>query len=897
MQEELDRRGLGELVMPTLLKLVALGVGDEPTRRRLPRARLSAAENEVIDAFIDAGLAVSDRDGDEPIVAVAHEAMLRSWPPLATAIVDAREDLRRRAQLERAALDWDQAGRHGAYTLAGPRLQAAQTWVQAHPDELPLVQELIAASLASDAGARRRAAETLAQRVHESDPEFGARLAVAAVEEHGPVPALIDALRTALQTSRVQATLRGSDAPLTSVAWAPDGVHAATGAADGTVRVWNTTNGRLVREISGEDSVTDLAFAPDGTEIGIATGTQRSRLVGPDGERPLARSVAWPPETIMYRDPDHVVTGCGPDAVVWEGSAEIEVIRSIGSALALSPQRDRVVAVSKTATDAAIFTLAGGARLVRLENFFNHHARTDVYPSSVAWSADGTRVGAAVEEGGWVWDAHDGHLVSRLLPDEPVAAPRGRPGITSISFSADATRAVTVFRDGVARVWNTAEGRELSRLAEHGAPVTCAVFAPRGTRILTASEDGTARVWDVGHDVQPGIDGLLYQLPGQAAPLSSVAVSPDGTCIAGGATDGRIHVWADGATVLRGHSDEVTALCFSTDGSTLLSASLDGTLRFWPVGGGEPRIITGPNPGGRMAAAGARFTSAAYAPDGARVVAGLRDSTARLWDVVSGDMLGGVAHDGPVTTVAFAPDGDRIATGSGDDIFATGMTGHASGRIWDTNTRQRLQVLEHRTRVLSVAFSPDGGRLATGSEDASARIWDAAGGDELLAIRGHDAAVTSVAFSPDGGRLLTASEDATARVWDIVDGRERFVFAGHGGPVTAATFAPDGSRIATASSDGTVRLWQETGVEELLRAADQRLGERLSADDRRHFGLAERAGPPLTRVADLPSFADVDRDALIAERARSIAVGPDAGSDDENWARAEEQLRDEARLD
>jgi len=93
-----------------------------------------------------------------------------------------------------------------------------------------------------------------------------------------------------------------------------------------------------------------------------------------------------------------------------------------------------------------------------------------------------------------------------------------------------------------------------------------------------------------------------------------------------------------------------------------------------------------------------------------------------------------------------------------------------------------------------------------------------------------------------------------------------------------------------------VRLWQETGVEELLRAADRRLGERLSADDRRHFGLAERTGPPLTRVADLPSFADVARDALIAERARSIAAGPDASSDDENWARAEEQLRDEARL-
>ena len=185
------------------------------------------------------------------------------------------------------------------------------------------------------------------------------------------MPALIDALRTPLQTSRVQATLRGSDAPLTSVAWAPDGVHAATGAADGTVRVWNTTNGRLVREISGEDSVTDLAFAPDGTEIGIATGTQRSRLVGPDGERPLARSVAWLPGTTMFRDPDHVVTGCGPDAVVWEGSAEIEVIRSIGSALALGPS-------------------ATGSSRCRRRRRTRRYSRSPVEPASSVWRTSST---------------------------------------------------------------------------------------------------------------------------------------------------------------------------------------------------------------------------------------------------------------------------------------------------------------------------------------------------------------------------------------------------------------------------------------------------------------------------------------------------------------------------
>jgi WD40 repeat protein len=882
--EDLDLRGLGALVMPTLLKLVTLGAGDEPTRRRLSRTQLAPAENEVVDAFIDVNLVVSDRVEDEPVVAVAHEALLRSWPPLAAAITGARDDLRERAQLERMALDWERAGRQPAYTLAGARLHAAQAWVQTHPDAPARVHELIAASVASDASARRRAGEALARRAAEAEPEFGAQLAVAAIEEHGPIPALVDALREALQRSRVRAVLRGGDSPVTSAAWAPDGVSAATGAVDGTVRVWNTITGQLVREIAGEDPVTDVAFSPDGAELAIRTGPGRARVV----------QVA---ERILER-PAGMVNGAD-GAIDWSTSDGSGVDLRAGT---VSPDGGRILSVSPWPTRASVHVLDGEELLdlTKGAGFYTHHARPDVYASSAAWSADGRLIGAALEDSGWVWDANDGHLVAKLLPDGPVAAPPGRRAITSISFSADGSRVVTVFRDGVARVWDAGGGRELLTLGGHGEIVTRAAFSPRGTRVLTASDDGAARVFEVGdgHAAQPSVSGFLYEWPGQA-PLSSVAFSPDGTQVVAGATDGTVHLWEAGAgklAVLHGHEDEVTSVGFAPDASLIVSASLDGTLRFWPVAGGEPRTITGPNPGGHFAAAGARFTSVAYSADGTRVVAGQRDSSARIWDVTSGGELVGVRQNGPVTDVAFAPDGTRIATSSWDEMFAAGMMGQATACIWSAESPQRLHSLSHRARVLCVEFSSDSARLATGSEDASARIWDAGSGEELRAIREHRGPVTSVAFSPDGGRLLTASEDATARVWDLVDGRERFVFAGHGGPVTCAAFASDGSRIATASADGTVRVWQETGAEELLRTAHRRLPERLSADARQRFGLPETDGPPCVRVADLPSFEDADRDALIAERARSIAAAPDAGSDEENWVRAERELRAEGRL-
>jgi hypothetical protein len=111
----------------------------------------------------------------------------------------------------------------------------------------------------------------------------------------------------------------------------------------------------------------------------------------------------------------------------------------------------------------------------------------------------------------------------------------------------------------------------------------------------------------------------------------------------------------------------------------------------------------------------------------------------------------------------------------------------------------------HAESVSSVAFSPDGHQVLTGSYDDTAKLWDLSG-RELTTFAGHDENVISVVFSPDGKQVLTGSGDNTAKLWDL-SGRELMTFAGHALPVISVAFSPDGKQVLTGSRDNTTKLW------------------------------------------------------------------------------------------
>jgi WD40 repeat protein len=165
-------------------------------------------------------------------------------------------------------------------------------------------------------------------------------------------------------------------------------------------------------------------------------------------------------------------------------------------------------------------------------------------------------------------------------------------------------------------------------------------------------------------------------------------------------------------------------------------------------------------------------------------------------------------HSNGVGSVAFSPDGKTLASGSADHTI----------KLWDVTSGTELRTLiGHSETVTSVAFSPDGKILASGSFDHMVKLWDVSTGTPLRTLTvGHPYPVTSIAFSQDGKTLVSGSYDSTVTIWEVSTGRAlRTLMIEQGHPnVLSVAFSPDGKTLASGSSDSTVRIWEvSTGTE------------------------------------------------------------------------------------
>ena len=324
-------------------------------------------------------------------------------------------------------------------------------------------------------------------------------------------------------------------------------------------------------------------------------------------------------------------------------------------------------------------------------------------------------------------------------------------------------------------------------------------FSPDGRRIAAAYRSGMVLLWD------RGTGSVIRMYRGHAGAVLDVTVSPDGSRIGSAGADGTVRLWETETgrqlATFRGHRSPVYRVRFAPDGTRLASAAYDETVKFWEVAsGGETLTLDGYR--------GWAFR-VQFSPDSRRLVsAGF--GIVRVNDAETGQPMDAIGPfpGGGVHGLALSPDGGRVAIGTEfRNEFDT----------WDVEHGRKLVTFRGHARLLrDIAWAPDGQQIASASEDRTIRIWDAASGREARTLRGHAAGVYGVAFSPDGGRLASISWDGTVKLWEVATGAEVRTFRGMvRRPESfgnAIAFRPDGRWLATGSDDGRVVVWEvETG--------------------------------------------------------------------------------------
>ncbi len=438
------------------------------------------------------------------------------------------------------------------------------------------------------------------------------------------------------------------------------------------------------------------------------------------------------------------------------------------------------------------------------------------YVFSTIYSPDGKIIASAGQDRTiQLWDA---------TTAQPLAALKGHAGaILALAFSPDDRILASGDEANFIRLWDMTSKKEISTLTGHSWTISALAFSADGQTLASGSTDQTVRLW---RRDATGKFSLLTTLKGHTAGVSSVAFSPDGKTLTSGSGDHTIKIWdLSNFSVFKtfenqGANTEVGSVTFSPDGKLLVSGnngvtgngSNGSTVKGWspdPKTGNQPLFtLTGSS------------ASIAFSPDG-KLLAGIgpHDKTILLWEVNgfnppklvrkfnSGTLIG--------ATVVFSPDGQRLVS-QGDGY---------SSVVWEiASGREVLRLKANSTVFQSLAVSPDGKTLATGTNDKSIRLFGAAKGDLLKTLAVGDSSkgnrlINWLAYSPDGKTLASAGQDGQVRLWDqnqqiaSLDADSQWFFGASG--INMATYSPDGRWLASASADGTIKIWDAVSRNEV----------------------------------------------------------------------------------
>jgi len=626
-------------------------------------------------------------------------------------------------------------------------------------------------------------------------------------------------------TGKAIGTLAGHQQEVRAMAFTDDGKTLVTGSPDRTIRLWNVADRRqigMLPEAKAESDAEDkpaailaLAYAPDGITAATADEDGKLSIYGLSPPRLLrswtghadaAAALAWSP------DGKTVASGGYDKTVKTWNPATGELVRSHGGhtgwvvALAFSHDGqtlasgsyDRSIRLWNMADGRERLTLAGHTATVR----------------ALAFSHDDKLLASgSSDQSVRLWGAADGHPQATLAGHGAV--------VRSVAFSSDDRLLASGGEDQAIKLWNV-DGHDLhATLAGHTDTISSVAFAQQ--TLVSTSWDGTLRTWDLD-----ALEARGKLVTGPSA-VVALAVTPDGRRLLTASADRSLTLWKSSAAKgpasvsLGQYRSFPWSAAFSPDGSSLAVAAggfSDQTdLYFYdPATKTEKYRVTFPG----------SVRSLAFAPKGDVLALGFPSQQLLLIDAATGRELTTLQEqpgDPPpplrerVTEVAFSADGTLLAAASLENDI----------RIYNVERRELIKTLTgHTSRVLSIAFSPDQKSLISGSKDKTVIVWDLASGQRRLSLPQQPAEVLTVAWSPDGKLLATgcAYGKSVCCLWNAETGVLRKTLAAHHGSITEVRFSPDGKTLATGGADRLVKLW-DVDSGDLLHTYDPDAGKVL----------------------------------------------------------------------
>lgn len=528
------------------------------------------------------------------------------------------------------------------------------------------------------------------------------------------------------------------------VVYSPDGKFFYTASEDGTVQKWDAvTRERIGKPFiagsptsDGHAGIYRLAINRDGTRL--ATGDGRGRIAVWDLTTPT---------------PQQIASATSPAS---EGN------RPAVFALAFSPQGD-VLASGTSVTTTGVIDLWRVADLAAGKPITSLLAHKN-WVWDVAFNADGSRLASAGRDG--VINLWDTSAIEATKPITTLPAAKGN-NATSVAFTPDGRWLISGHANGRIVIRDLLNNKSLTVNGAHGGTVWGLLVSQDGRRLYSSGTDRAIRVWDITDPL--GIRRLAV-MKGLPATILHIALNNDAQEILAGDNDGNIALW-NVATLpsLALPANDIQQLAFNAAGDVLSASTNDGARFDWNLARGDfsTTTISASAPAITLPVASIGQLSATAECIAIGTLDGVcRSSAITLTQAGAATLLTPTIRGG-VSIITFTPDLKRLIAG----------TSNGEILLWDVATKQRVgpPLVKHDSPVRALAFNQEGTLMASGSAGHNIVLWDLQRLDRLgeafvnpaISANGNELGTSSLAFSPDGKRLASAGADVVVRLWNI----------------------------------------------------------------------------------------------------------------------------------